>query len=70
MIIRHTVQFDRKPRQSLTAEQIAEIEARAPRDEDIVYDEDCPKMTEEQLRQFRRVDPRTGHAPRPKAAGD
>jgi hypothetical protein len=54
----------------LTAEQIAEIEARAPRDEDIVYDEDCPKMTEEQLRQFRRVDPRTGHAPRPKAAGD
>ena len=42
----------------LTREQIAEIEARAPRDEDIVYDEDCPPMTDEQLRQFRRVNPR------------
>ena len=41
----------------LTPEQIAEIEARAPRDEDIVYDEDCPEMTEEQLRQFKRVNP-------------
>ena len=34
------------------------IEARAPRDEDIVYDEDCPEMTEEQLKQFKRVHPR------------
>lgn len=46
------------PRKHLTREQIAEIEAHAPRDEDIVYDEDCPPMTDEQLRQFKRVNPR------------
>ena len=46
------------PRKHLTREQIAEIEARAPRDEDIVYDEDCPPMTDEQLRQSKRVNPR------------
>lgn len=46
----------------LTAERLAEIEARAPRDEDITYDEDCPPMTDEQLRQFKRVNPRSGHA--------
>ena len=68
MIVRHTLQVGQNPRPPLTPERIAEIEARAPSDEDIVYDEDCPPMTEEQLRQFRRVDPRTGHAPR--AAGD
>ena len=28
------------------------------RDEDIIYDEDCPKLTEEQLKKFRRVNPR------------
>ena len=27
-------------------------------DDDIVYDEDCPPQTEEQLKQFRRVNPR------------
>ena len=30
-------------------------------DEDIVYDEDCPPMTDEQLRQFKRVHPRPEH---------
>ena len=49
---------DLVPHKRLTREQIAEIEARAPRDEDIVYDEDCPPMTDEQLRQFKRVNPR------------
>ena len=28
------------------------------KDEDIIYDEDCPKLTEEQLKQFKRVNPR------------
>ena len=28
------------------------------KDEDIVYDEDCPKLTEEQLKRFKRVNPR------------
>ncbi|MBR4151430.1 MAG: hypothetical protein IKT98_00540 [Selenomonadaceae bacterium] len=27
-------------------------------DDDIVYDEDCPKLTDEQLKQFKRVNPR------------
>ena len=57
MIVRYALKPSRKPRQPLTPEQIAEIEARAPRDEEIVYDEDCPEMTDEQLRQFKRVRP-------------
>lgn len=28
------------------------------KDEDIVYDEDCPELTEEQLKRFKRVNPR------------
>ena len=39
----------------LTPEQIAEIEEAAKYP--IVFDEDCPEMTEEQLRQFKRVNP-------------
>ena len=62
MIVRYSITRNQKP----TAEQIREIREAAKRP--IVYDEDCPPMTEEQLKQFRRVDPRTGHAP--KAAGD
>ena len=27
-------------------------------DDDIVFDEDCPPQTEEQLKQFKRVNPR------------
>ena len=27
-------------------------------DDDIVYDEDCPKLTDEQLKKFKRVNPR------------
>ena len=27
-------------------------------DDDIVYDEDCPPQTEEQLKKFKRVNPR------------
>ena len=43
--------------QPLTAEQIAELDALE--DRPIVYDEDCPKLTEEELRQFKRVNPRS-----------
>ena len=43
----------------LTPEQKARLEAlKQMSDDDIVYDEDCPKLTEEQLSQFRRVNPR------------
>ena len=43
----------------LTVEQKAEIEVlKQMSDDDIVYDEDCPKLTEEQLSKFRRVNPR------------
>lgn len=43
-----------------TPEQIAMIEAakKLP----VVYDEDCPEMTEEQLRQFKRVNPLSDNA--------
>ena len=43
-----------------TPEQIAMIEAakKLP----VVFDEECPEMTEEQLRQFRRVNPRPDSA--------
>ncbi len=57
MMIRYVLNVNAKPRPPLTPEEIAEIEARAPRDDEIVYDKDCPKMTEEQLRQFKRVNP-------------
>ena len=58
MIVTYEINISPKPRKPLTPKEIAAIEARAPRDEDIVYDEDCPPMTDEQLRQFKRVYPR------------
>ena len=51
-----TVTYRRKKGTPLTPEQIAEIEEAAKYP--IVFDEDCPEMTEEQLRQFKRVRPR------------
>ena len=55
-----TVQYTLKRGQPLTPEQIAELEALKSRP--IVFDEDCPETTEEQLRQFKRVNPRTDSA--------
>lgn len=52
MIVSYSITKDQKP----TPEQIAEIREAARRP--IVFDEDCPEMTEEQLRQFKRVHPR------------
>ena len=43
----------------LTPEQIARLDAlEKMSDDDIVYDEDAPKLTEEQLKKFKRVYPR------------
>lgn len=44
------------PNTPLTPEQIEEIREAAKYP--IVFDEDCPEMTEEQLKQFKRVNPR------------
>ena len=62
MNVTYEIKINPKPRKPLTAEEIAAIEARAPRDEDIVYDDDCPEMTDEQLKQFKRVHPRGENA--------
>jgi len=58
MIVTYSHNVDPQPRRPLTPKEIAELEARAPRDEDILFDEDCPPSTPEQLRKFRRVYPR------------
>lgn len=43
----------------LTPEQEAELEVlKNMTDDDIVYDEDCRKLTEEELSKFKRVNPR------------
>lgn len=43
----------------LTPEQKAELEVlKNMTDDDIVYDEDCPELTDEELKQFKRVNPR------------
>ncbi len=43
----------------LTHEQVARLDAlEKMSDDDIVYDEDAPRLTEEQLKKFRRVYPR------------
>ncbi|MBR4545296.1 MAG: hypothetical protein IKO14_04910 [Oscillibacter sp.] len=55
-----TVRYTLKRGQPLTPAQIAELDAL--KDRPIVFDEDCPETTEEQLRQFKRVNPRTDSA--------
>ena len=47
------IRYTLKRGQPLTPEQISELDALE--DRPIVFDEDCPPMTEEQLKQFRRV---------------
>ena len=54
-----TVTYILRRGQPLTEEQKDELEAlKQMTDDDIVYDEDCPKLTSEQLKQFKRVNPR------------
>ena len=43
----------------LTPEQIERLKLLDNiKDEDIVFDEDCPELTDEELKQFKRVNPR------------
>lgn len=51
MVVTYSITEDQKP----TAEQIERIREAAKRP--VVFDEDCPEMTEEQLRQFKPVNP-------------
>ena len=44
------------PGAPLTPDQIRRLDDL--KNHPIVYDEDCPEMTDEQLRQFKRVHPR------------
>lgn len=54
-----TVTYILRKGQPLTEEQKAELKAlKKMSDDDILYDEDCPKLTDEQLKQFKRVNPR------------
>ena len=54
-----TVTYILRKGQPLTEEQKAELEAlKQMSDDDIVYDEDCPKLTVEELKQFKRVNPK------------
>ena len=57
MIVEYTLKYDPSHRRPLTDAEIAAIEARAPKDEDIAFDEDCPPSTPEQLKRFKRVHP-------------
>lgn len=51
-----TVTYILREGEALTEEEKEEI--RALKNRPIVYDEDCPKLTEEQLKQFKRVNPK------------
>lgn len=51
-----TVTYILRKGQPLTEEERDEL--RALKNRPIVFDDDCPKLTEEQLKQFRRVNPR------------
>ena len=54
-----TVTYILRRGQPLTDEQKARLEAlKQMSDDDIICDEDSPELTDEQLRQFRRVNPR------------
>ena len=52
MAIKHYIL---KPNSKLTKKQLRELEAAAKRP--IVYDEDCPELTEEQLQEMARLAP-------------
>ncbi len=51
-----TVTYILRKGEPLTEEEKEEL--RALKNRPIVYDEDCPKLTEEELREFRRVNPK------------
>jgi len=54
-----TVTYILRRGQPLTEEQKKRLEAlKNMSDDDIVCDEDCPELTDEELKQFRPVNPR------------
>lgn len=60
MIVSKEIDLTNTP--PLTEEQRKMLEAL--KDRPITFDEDCPEQTEEDLKQFKRIDPKTRHAPR------
>ena len=52
MLVQRFIRKGQKP----TPEQIERL--RALKNRPIVFDEDCPELTDEQLKQFKRVNPR------------
>jgi len=48
--------FILRPGMKLSEEELEEL--RALKNRPIVYDEDCPPLTPEQLKKFKRVNPR------------
>ena len=54
LIIRRVIYEGQKP----TPEQIAEIRALKAEHRPIVYDDEFPELTDEELKQFRRVNSR------------
>ena len=59
-IVRVFVNFD----EPLTEEEREEL--RALKNRPIVFDEDCPELTDEQLKQFKPVNPNRPRPKRPK----
>lgn len=54
-----TVTYILRRGQPLTEEQKKRLEAlKNMNDDDIICDEDCPELTDEELKQFRPVNPR------------
>lgn len=54
MIIRRVIYEGQKP----TPEQIAEIRALKAENRPILYDDEFPELTDEELKEFRPVNPR------------
>lgn len=51
-----TVTYILRKGEPLNEEEMQEI--RDLKNRPVVYDEDCPKLTEEELREFKRVNPK------------
>ena len=54
MIIRRVIYEGQKP----TLEQVERLRALEAENRPIVYDDEFPELTDEELKQFRRVNPR------------
>ncbi len=54
MIVQRVIYRGQKP----TPEQVERLRALKEENRPIVFDEDCPELTDEQLKQFKRFYPR------------